>query len=138
MGQCYPSVEELEKLPVAPKVKNSFFGELEMQIGYCNGTNRKWSAVEHCRCSEFGVAASDLILFLGRCALQCRRQAKGSNEALEEEKGTRPEERLPAAQNKRLIDHAQADGIPSRKWAFSAQMRNWNKIKIKQEDFRDV
>lgn len=62
----YPSVEELEKLPVAETVKNSFFGELDMQIGYCNGTNNKLDAVEYHRCSEFGVAVSDLILLLGK------------------------------------------------------------------------
>lgn len=62
----YPSIAELEKLSVAEKVKNSFFGELEMQIGYCNGTNHKLDAVEYHRSSEFGVAASDLILLLGR------------------------------------------------------------------------
>lgn len=62
----YPSIEELEKLSVAKDVKNSFFGELDMQIGYCNGTNHKLDAVEYHRCSEFGVAASDLILLLGK------------------------------------------------------------------------
>lgn len=62
----YPSIEELEKLSVAKEVKNSFFGELDMQIGYCNGTNHKLDAVEYHRCSEFGVAASDLILLLGK------------------------------------------------------------------------
>ena len=62
----YPSIEELEKLPVAKDVKNSFFGELDMQIGYCNGTNHKLDAVEYHPSSEFGVAASDLILLLGK------------------------------------------------------------------------
>ena len=62
----YPSIAELEKLPVAEVVKNSFFGEMDMQIGYCNGTNHKLDAVEYHRSSEFGVAASDLILLLGK------------------------------------------------------------------------
>jgi len=62
----YPSIEKLEKLPVAKDVKNSFFGELDMQIGYCNGTNNKLNAVEYHRCSEIGVASSDLILLLGK------------------------------------------------------------------------
>ena len=62
----YPSVEALEKLPAAKEVTNSFFGELSMQMGYCNGTNHKLNAVEYHRCSEFGVAASDLILLLGK------------------------------------------------------------------------
>ena len=62
----YPSIAELEKLPLAEVVKNSFFGERDMQIGYCNGTNHKLDAVEYHRSSEFGVAASDLILLLGK------------------------------------------------------------------------
>lgn len=62
----FPSAEALEGLPVAKEVKDSFFGELEMQIGYCNGTNRKLNAVEYHRCSEFGVAATDLVLLLGK------------------------------------------------------------------------
>ena len=62
----YPSIKKLENLPVAKDVKNSFFGELDMQIGYCNGTNNKLNAVEYHRCSEIGVASSDLILLLGK------------------------------------------------------------------------
>lgn len=62
----YPSIEELEALWVAKSVKDSFFGELDMQIGYCNGTNNLLNAVEYHRCSEFGVAASDLILLVGK------------------------------------------------------------------------
>ena len=33
-----PSVEQLESLEVAQEIKNKFFGELPIQIGYCNGT----------------------------------------------------------------------------------------------------
>lgn len=62
----YPSIEKLEQLEVAKKVQDTFFGGLRMQIGYCNGTNHRLDAVEYHRCSEFGVAASDLILLLGK------------------------------------------------------------------------
>lgn len=62
----YPSIEALEKLAVAADMKNSLFGELGMQVGYCNGTNHKLDAMEYHRCSEIGVAASDLILLLGK------------------------------------------------------------------------
>lgn len=62
----YPSIEAFEKLPVAADIKDSLFGGLSMQVGYCNGTNNKLNAVEYHRCSEIGVAASDLILLLGR------------------------------------------------------------------------
>lgn len=62
----YPSIPELEKLSVAAEIKNSFFGQLDMQIGYCNGTNDRLNAVEYHRCSEFGVAVTDIILLLGK------------------------------------------------------------------------
>lgn len=62
----YPSIAELEKLPIADDIKNSLFGGLEIQLGYCNGTNNKLNALEYHRNSEFGVAASDLILLLGK------------------------------------------------------------------------
>lgn len=62
----YPSIEEFEKMPVAEDIKNSLFGGLSIQVGYCNGTNYKLNAVEYHRNSEIGVAASDLILLLGK------------------------------------------------------------------------
>lgn len=62
----YPSIETLEKLPVITDIKNSLFGQLEIQVGFCNGTNQKLDAVEYHRSSEIGVAASDLILLLGK------------------------------------------------------------------------
>jgi len=61
-----PSVEDFEQLPIAQIIVNSLFGGLPVQIGYCNGTNRKLNAVEYHRSSEIGVAATDLILLLGK------------------------------------------------------------------------
>lgn len=61
-----PSVEEFEALPVGKLIKDSFFGGLPTQIGYCNGTNHKLNAVEYHRSSELGVSATDLILLLGK------------------------------------------------------------------------
>lgn len=61
-----PSVEEFEALPIGKVIKDSFFGGLPTQIGYCNGTNNKLNAVEYHRSSEFNVSATDLILLLGK------------------------------------------------------------------------
>jgi hypothetical protein len=61
-----PSVDEFEALPIGKVIKDSFFGGLPTQIGYCNGTNNKLNAVEYHRSSEFGVAATDLVLLLGK------------------------------------------------------------------------
>lgn len=61
-----PSIRELESLPVKEKLENAFYGELPIQIGYCNGHNRKLNAVEYHRSSEINVAATDVILLLGK------------------------------------------------------------------------
>ena len=61
-----PTVAEFEELPVAKEVQNSLLGGLPVQIGYCNGTNNKLNAVEYHRCSEIGIASTDLILLLGK------------------------------------------------------------------------
>ena len=61
-----PSVTELEQLPIAKVFEESFGGCLPIQIGYCNGHNQLLNAVEYHRSSEFSVAATDLILLLGK------------------------------------------------------------------------
>lgn len=60
-----PSVEELEALPVAKELKDRAYGGLPIQIGYCNGNNKKLNALEYHRCSEVNVAVTDLILLIG-------------------------------------------------------------------------
>lgn len=61
-----PGVEILEKLPVKKELETAFYGELPIQIGYCNGNNYKLNAVEYHRSSEVNVAATDLVLLLGK------------------------------------------------------------------------
>ena len=60
-----PSIAELEALDVAKKLQEVFYGELPIQIGYCNGHNKKLNAVEYHRSSEINVAATDCVLILG-------------------------------------------------------------------------
>lgn len=60
-----PSVEMLEALPVKDKLETAYYGELPIQIGYCNGHNHLLNAVEYHRSSEVDIAADDLILLLG-------------------------------------------------------------------------
>lgn len=62
----YPSIEELEALPEVKAVQDRLFGGLDLQVGYCNGTNSLLNALEYHRSSEFGVAVTDLILLVGR------------------------------------------------------------------------
>ena len=61
-----PSVEEMEGLSEAERLKNQFFGELPIQIGYCNGYNKKLNALEYHRSSEINIAITDMILLVGR------------------------------------------------------------------------
>lgn len=60
-----PSVEDLEALPVAADFQRRAYGGLPIQIGYCNGDNKKLNALEYHRSSEIDVAVNDLILLLG-------------------------------------------------------------------------
>ena len=60
-----PSIKELENLKIAEDLGAREFGELPIQIGYCNGNNYLLNAVEYHRSSEINVAVSDLILLLG-------------------------------------------------------------------------
>ena len=61
-----PSAEELETLEVAKDLQNKGFGVLPIQIGYCNGHNKKLNAVEYHRNSEINVAVTDLVLLIGQ------------------------------------------------------------------------
>lgn len=61
-----PSAEELEALEVAKDLQNKGFGGLPIQIGYCNGHNKKLNAVEYHRNSEINVAVTDVVLLIGQ------------------------------------------------------------------------
>ena len=60
-----PSVEELEALDVMKDLQNKGYGGLPIQIGYCNGHNKKLNALEYHRNSEINVAVTDLVLLIG-------------------------------------------------------------------------
>ena len=60
-----PSFEELEALDIMKDLQNKGYGGLPIQIGYCNGHNKKLNAVEYHRNSEINVAVTDLVLLIG-------------------------------------------------------------------------
>lgn len=60
-----PSVEELESLDVFKQVQTGLYGEMPIQIGYCNGNNVSLNALEYHKSSEINVAATDAIFLLG-------------------------------------------------------------------------
>lgn len=60
-----PSIKQLEALKIAEELRKREFGELPIQIGYCNGNNYILNAVEYHRTSEINIAVTDLILLIG-------------------------------------------------------------------------
>ena len=60
-----PSVESLESTSAMENCRAVYFGEMPVQIGYCNGHNSLLNAVEYHRSSEINVAATDVILLVG-------------------------------------------------------------------------
>lgn len=60
-----PSVPALEATATAKQLKTITFGEMPIEVGYCNGHNTKLNAVEYHRNSEINVAATDAVLLVG-------------------------------------------------------------------------
>lgn len=61
-----PSLPGMEALPAAKELENGIYGQMPIQIGCCNGHNKKLNAVEYHRDSEVDIAVDDLILILGK------------------------------------------------------------------------
>ena len=61
-----PSVAEFEALPLYRTLSESVYGGMPVEFGHCSGFNDKLNAVEYHRSSEIDIAATDLILMLGR------------------------------------------------------------------------
>ena len=61
-----PSIPEAEALPICEDLSRQVYGEMPIQIGYCNGHNRKLNALEYHRDSEINIAVSDMVLLLAK------------------------------------------------------------------------
>lgn len=61
-----PYDQNLEEIAVYHVMSKSVYGDMPIQIGYCNGHNNKLNALEYHRSSEINVAGTDLILLLGK------------------------------------------------------------------------
>ena len=61
-----PSVAAFEALPLFQELAASVYGGMPIEFGHCSGFNEKLNAVEYHRSSEIDIAATDLILMLGR------------------------------------------------------------------------
>jgi hypothetical protein len=65
-GNVYvASVPEMEKLGVVADVQGFFYGDMPIQVGYCNGRNTTYNGFEYHKGSERNVAVTDFMLVLG-------------------------------------------------------------------------
>lgn len=65
-GNIYiASVPEMERMQEVEKLRNSFYGEMEIQAGYCNGRNTTYNGFEYHKGSEINIAVTDFMLVLG-------------------------------------------------------------------------
>lgn len=60
-----PQDASLEESAEAEIIRNSVYGGMPIQIGYCNGNNHKLNAVEYHRDSEVNISVQGCILILG-------------------------------------------------------------------------
>ena len=65
-GNVYvASVPEMEALAVSAEVQKKFYGDMPVEVGYCNGRNTTWNGFEYHKGSEINVAVTDFMLILG-------------------------------------------------------------------------
>lgn len=60
-----PGVAALEAVSTCEQLRRVTYGEMPIQIGYCNGHNSRLNALEYHRDSEINIAATDAVLLLG-------------------------------------------------------------------------
>ena len=60
-----PSIPEAEALPICEDLSRQVYGEMPIQIGYCNGKNHKNDTLEYHRGEELDVAVTYLVVVLG-------------------------------------------------------------------------
>ena len=65
-GNIYIASDKgLESFPLKARIENELYGEMPVQIGYCNGRNSTYNGFEYHKGSEINVAVSDFCLVLG-------------------------------------------------------------------------
>ena len=61
-----PSVPGLESLAAARQIESNAYGQMPIQVGYCNGHNTKLNCLEYHRDSELNCGTEDFILLVAR------------------------------------------------------------------------
>ncbi len=59
---CLPCLDEKEE---ADRIRSHYGGQMNLQFGLCHGHNEQMQALEWHRSSEFNIAVTDMLLFLG-------------------------------------------------------------------------
>lgn len=66
-GNIYmPSIAEMENSTVYTILQQEFYGDMPIQIGYCNGKGSNLNGLEYHKGTEINVAVTDLVLILGK------------------------------------------------------------------------
>ncbi|MCM3545662.1 DUF4867 family protein [Priestia megaterium] len=60
------SVSEMENTKVKEQIQLAFYGDMPVQVGYCNGPNSTLNGFEYHKSSEINIALTDLVLLLGK------------------------------------------------------------------------
>lgn len=60
-----PSVKEAEAMETSRAIGRQLYGEMPIQVGYCNGKNHKADTLEYHRGEEINIAVTDLVEILG-------------------------------------------------------------------------
>jgi len=64
-GNCYVANDpDLMNTNLASVMFSHFYGNVNAQVGYCNGNTSKLNALEYHKCSELDVAVTDMVLLL--------------------------------------------------------------------------
>lgn len=89
-GNIYvASVEDMELMKEAKEIEKVFYGEMPIQIGYCNGVNSKLNGLEYHKGSEIDSAVTDMVLLLGKVEdIEDNTYSSDKVEAFYLEKGT--------------------------------------------------
>ncbi|MFI3176176.1 MAG: DUF4867 family protein [Eubacteriales bacterium] len=65
-GNIYvASQKEMEEFIIYEQIKNSIYGNMDIQIGYCNGRNSTYNGFEYHKGSEVTIAVTDFLMVLG-------------------------------------------------------------------------
>lgn len=61
-----PSCAALEETAAFDALRDSVYGGMPIQIGYCNGTNTRLNCVEYHRDSEINIVDEEMVFLVGR------------------------------------------------------------------------